>query len=193
MSVADIDFEQLVDTHYEGLYRFGLGLTRREADASDLVQQTFYRWATKGHQLREKSKVKSWLYTTLHREFLGARRRYAKFPHYEVDMMEHELPEVSSTVVNEMDGGTIVDTLAQVDELYRAPLTLFYLQDQSYQEIAEALEIPIGTVMSRLSRGKKQLRKLLSAAKAGKTKQLNEDGTGSKVVSMEDYTKSKAS
>src|SRR5207342_1124080 len=66
-------FEMIVGEHYEPLFRFALSLTRSESDARDLTQQTFYVWATKGHQLREISKVKAWLFTTLHRVFLNAR------------------------------------------------------------------------------------------------------------------------
>src|SRR6266508_2783652 len=68
------DFEQIVSEHYEPLYRFAFSLTRTEADACDLTQQTFYIWVTKGRQLRERSKVKSWLFTILHWEFLNVRR-----------------------------------------------------------------------------------------------------------------------
>ena len=68
-------FAQLVDAHYAPLYRFALSLARNGSDAGDLVQQTFFIWATKGHGLRELSKVKSWLFTTLYREFLRGRRR----------------------------------------------------------------------------------------------------------------------
>ncbi len=70
-----LDFENLVGRYYEPLYQFAFSLTRDEADACDLVQQTFCIWANKGHQLRDTTKVKTWLFTTLHREFLGARRQ----------------------------------------------------------------------------------------------------------------------
>lgn len=156
-----LSFEQLVADHYEALYRFALSLSQREADACDLVQQTFLRWATKGAQLRDTSKVKTWLFTTLHREFLGGRRRAVRFPHHEVDSVEHELPAIEPSAVRVLDGAAAMECLMRVDELYRAPLTLFYLQDHSYQEIADILEVPIGTVMSRLSRGKAQMRALL--------------------------------
>ena len=55
------DFDSLVADYYRPLYQFAVTLTRDEADACDLTQQTFYIWANKGHQLREKSKVKTWL------------------------------------------------------------------------------------------------------------------------------------
>ncbi|NJK91444.1 MAG: RNA polymerase sigma factor [Blastochloris sp.] len=155
----DQTFEQIVESYYEPLYRFAYSLSQREAEAADLTQQTFYRWATKGHQLLDRSKVKTWLFTTLHREFLGTRRRIVKFPQVEVSEVEHELPTVSSEIVNQMDAATVMQCLQEVDDLYRAPLTLFYLQQHSYQEIAQILDIPIGTVMSRLSRGKQELKK----------------------------------
>jgi DNA-directed RNA polymerase specialized sigma24 family protein len=64
-------FEQIVALHYEPLFRFALSLTRTEADARDLTQHAFYVWAGKGYQLRDRSKVKAWLFTTLHRAFLA--------------------------------------------------------------------------------------------------------------------------
>jgi RNA polymerase sigma-70 factor (ECF subfamily) len=162
MTVDPCNFEQIVNTFYEALYRFALSLTQREAEASDLTQQTFYLWATRGHQLRDKTKLKSWLFTTLHREFLGARRRENRFPHYDIDAVDQELPTVSPQMVTEMDAEAVMNALLHVEDLYRAPLMLFYLEDNSYKEIAEILNIPLGTVMSRLARGKAQLRQLLA-------------------------------
>src|SRR4051794_9984945 len=71
-------FIQLVDAHYAALHRFALSLARNGADAGDLVQQTFFIWATKGHALREQAKAKTWLFTTLYREFLRGKRREAR-------------------------------------------------------------------------------------------------------------------
>jgi RNA polymerase sigma-70 factor (ECF subfamily) len=165
-------FTQLVDAHYVPLYRFALSLAKNSADAGDLVQQTFFIWATKGHGLREAAKAKAWLFTTLYREFLRGRRRDAKatsledLPPGEADVTAEEVDRVAR-----MDAATVVAALQSVDDVFRAPLTLIYLEDLSYQEIAEALEVPIGTVMSRLSRGKAQLRAALAREEAGgKTK-----------------------
>src|SRR5277367_4750864 len=124
----ELDFEGLVARYYGPLYQFAYSLAGTEADASDLTQQTFYIWATKGHQLRDLSKVKTWLFTTLHREFLNMRRRVVRFPHMELDEMDHELPSVPPNVVNALDSGKVVKLLGQVGEPYQAALILFYLE-----------------------------------------------------------------
>jgi RNA polymerase sigma factor (sigma-70 family) len=158
----ELSFENVVNAHYEPLYRFALSLSHSEADAGDLVQQTFYRWATKGGQLRDRSKAKSWLFTTLHREFLGQRRHEDKFPKVEISAEDgHELAADSPAPDKQLDGAEIIAALRKLDETYRAPLALFYLEEHSYRDIAEILEIPIGTVMSRISRGKELLRKVV--------------------------------
>lgn len=156
-----MDFEQVVDLHYVSLYRFALSLTRNETEAGDLVQQTCYLWATRGHQLRDDAKLKQWLLTTLHREFLGSRRHSSRFPHFEVGSVADQLPHITPNMVNGIDGRAVLAALLQVDEIYRSPLALYYLEDLSYKEIAALLDVPAGTVMSRLSRGKEQLRELL--------------------------------
>jgi DNA-directed RNA polymerase specialized sigma24 family protein len=105
-----LDFQKLVDQFCGPLYRFAMSLTRAEADAADLVQETFLTWAIKGHQLQDLSKVNSWLFTTLHRSFLQSQRRLVRFPHL---------------------------------------------------EITRILEVPLGTVKSRIARGLVQLKELL--------------------------------
>jgi RNA polymerase sigma factor (sigma-70 family) len=159
--MKDEEFESLVSVHYENLYRFALSLAGREADARDLVQQTFLRWGQRGWQLRDRSKAKTWLFTTLYREFLSGQRRGGRYPHVDLESAAHELPALEPETVSQMDGAMVMEALQGLDEHYRAPLTLFYLRQHSYQEIAGILEVPIGTVMSRLSRGKEALRKLL--------------------------------
>ena len=157
---ATAGFQQLVDQQYAPLYRFALSLSKSEADASDLTQQTFFLWASKGNQLRDKSKAKSWLFTTLYREFLGRRRHEVRFPKVELD----EVPEEDTSIpanMNALDGAMVLEALGEVEEPFLGPLTLFYLEQFSYQEIADMIEVPIGTVMSRLSRGKTQLRQRL--------------------------------
>lgn len=157
-----VDFESLVAQFYAPLYQFAFSLTRSEADACDLTQQTFTIWAMKGHQLRDTSKVKTWLFTTLHREFLESRRRHTRFLHTDLETAESELPSVQPTAVSTLDTAQVLGSLARVDEIYQAPVALFYLQDCSYNEIAEIIGVPLGTVKSRLARGIGQLQVLLA-------------------------------
>ena len=162
-------FSDLVETYYAALYRFALSLAKNAADASDLTQQTFFVWATKGQSLRDAAKVKTWLFTTLYREFLRVRRRGGRVTAIDdLPPGDQDPPAVEVDVVGRMDAQLVLDALQEVEEVFREPLTLFYLQDLSYTEIAEILSVPIGTVMSRLSRGKVHLRaRLAEKAKGG--------------------------
>lgn len=154
---GSLDFETLVNLHYAGLYRFALSLTRNEAESRDLTQQTFYVWAAKGHQLQDPTKVKGWLYTTLHREFLAAQRRHQRFPHYELTDVSEDLPNIIPAMADKLDSQALLGCLAGLDPIFRGPVALFYLEEYSYKEIAEILEIPLGTVKSRIARGLGQL------------------------------------
>jgi RNA polymerase sigma factor (sigma-70 family) len=159
----EADFEKLVDQHQSSLYRFALSLARNESDACDLVQEAFCLWAAKGrHQLEDAAKVKGWLFTTLHREFLGRRRRLVRFPHQELAEVEEELPDVPPQLPTQPDWELVLDCLGQVDATFRGPVALFYLEDYSYNEIAEILEVPLGTVKSRIARGIAQLQRMFS-------------------------------
>ncbi len=161
--MSELTSDQLVEKFYEPLYRFGLSLSRKESDAGDLVQQTFYTWASKGHQLRDRSKVKTWLFTTLYREFLSRKRHGDRF--VETDAADLVEPmHVAPSAIEMLDAAIVQKALHALEERYRAPVTLFYMKQHSYREIAEILEIPIGTVMSRISRGKAELRKSLTDA-----------------------------
>ena len=128
MNSAD-RFEAIVNEHYEALYRFALSLTRAEADALDLTQHTFYVWATKGHQLRDFAKVKTWLYTTLHRAFLLGRRRQCRFPEQELDEAIEQLPADAPALADQLDALQVLPALAKVDEKFQAAVVLFYLED----------------------------------------------------------------
>lgn len=153
------EFEELVDAHYQPLYRFAYSLAKSADAASDLVQQTFCIWAEKGHQLKDRSKAKTWLFTTLYREHLAKVRRSAKFPEDHLDDVDYHMVSSTGTEAGRvLDGKRAVAVLKSLEEVYRAPLSLFFLQQHSYKEIAEILKIPIGTVMSRISRGKDMLK-----------------------------------
>ena len=155
-------FEQIVDAHYTGLYRFALSMCRNDATAQDLVQHTFLQWARKGHTLREAGKVKTWLFTTIYREWLTMARREKKFETVEFQPEIHGSAQEPDHELPRMDNATLHSALAELDPSYRAPLVLFYLKELSYRDIAKTLGVPIGTVMSRLSRAKDHLRAILT-------------------------------
>ncbi len=166
-SVSEPGDEELATRHYAPLFRFALSLTQNEAEALDLVQQAFYLWAAKGHQLRDASKLKTWLFTTLYREYLAVRRRQSRFPQVTLEALEQEPVLASAQTVERLDAEVVLQALSGLDEVFRAPLTLFYLENLSYKQIAEMLGIPAGTVMSRLSRGREQLRRRLAESDLG--------------------------
>lgn len=165
-------FQQLVDAWYDPLYRFALSLSRNGDDALDLTQQTFARWAEKGHGLRDATKAKSWLFTVLYREFLNTRRqRQRETPPADEGFFD-DLPAEERTAQAAAEGQDALAALQQIDPTFRAPVVLFYLENHSYLEIAEILGVPIGTVMSRISRGKEQLRRKLRAQGADQPGQV---------------------
>lgn len=160
--MSEPDFEQAVNSYYEGLYRFGYSLTGNADDAFELTQETFARFLSKHGQIRDGGKIKAWLSTTLYRTFLGWKRREARHPHIELSLVQDELPVLRPEAMDKLEREEVCQALFQVEERYRTPLALYYFEQLSYVEISEVLEIPIGTVMSRLSRGKELLRKSLT-------------------------------
>lgn len=168
------EFEQLVDAHYQPLFRFGMSLTKDPDRAADLVQQTFCTWAEKGHQLRDRDKAKTWLFTTLHREFLSQLRHSRRYADEGLDdeALEQVPADDSADAERQMDGQRALELLHGLDETFRAPLALFYLQQHSYKEIAAILDVPIGTVMSRISRAKELLRRKMTAEPASAPKNV---------------------
>ncbi len=170
--VNEVDYEQAVSSFYEPLYGFAYSLSGNENDACELTQETFARLLAKSSQLRDGSKVKSWLFTTLYRVFLGWKSREQRLPHVEISSVEHELPSVAAELVDTMELDTVRAVLLEIDERYRLPLTLYYLEEHSYEEIAELLQIPIGTVMSRLSRAKALMRESLAARSMGEQRKI---------------------
>ncbi|MDF1737860.1 MAG: sigma-70 family RNA polymerase sigma factor [Verrucomicrobiales bacterium] len=171
--------KKFVDEHYANLYRFALCLARDEAEAADLTQQTYFLLSTRGGQIREMQKAKSWLFTTLRREFYRQRQLSGRFLSIDdddaPDWETHDAPD--DEVFRAADAAIVMEALSTVREVFREPLVLFYLDELSYREIAEILEVPIGTVMSRLSRGKAELRHCLTVT-------LSEEHRPENVVSL---------
>lgn len=155
-----LDINALVPLHYQDLYRYAYRLSGNSNDAEDLVQETFCLAQSNQEQLRDSARVKSWLFSILYHAFLLHQRRKKKLRYVSweeaqdvVASSEPELPPVSSAQLQ--------SCLMQVPADFRAVLILYFFEDFSYRDIAAQLEIPIGTVMSRLARAKQFLKNLL--------------------------------
>ena len=151
-------YEQVVDTHYQATYRYARSLAYGEADAQDLTQHAFLKLKTHFHTIRDLKRVKGWLFSTVRHEFIKGFRHQSKFPKVPLETTEPRIDPSSRPGETGIDAQKALAGLQQLPEKFRNPLALFYLEQWSYKAIADHLGIPIGTVMSRLSRGKSQLR-----------------------------------
>ena len=115
----------------------------------------------KAGQIEDRAKIKSWLFTTLYRSFIDSHRRRVRYPQVETEGVLDEMPARAVDAGDQLDAASVIDALRMVPEVFRIPLTLFYLDQHSYIEIAGILDVPVGTVMSRISRGRAALRELM--------------------------------
>lgn len=173
--MANDAFETEALSFLDALYRTALRMTRSEADAEDLVQETYIRAFRFRDQFTPGTNLKAWLFRILTNTFINSYRRRRSQPEFT------ELDDVDEfSLYRRMSGGagatasrdpeteflaTVVDTevkdaLAELPEKFRS-VVLLDVEGFSYKEIAEMLGIPIGTVMSRLHRGRKFLQKRL--------------------------------
>jgi RNA polymerase sigma-70 factor (ECF subfamily) len=149
-------------------------------DAEDMVQETFYTAFKSFHQLRNESKCKSWLFTILRNIYLKELRQKGRMREVEygedsdyVSYLEEAADpfDMEKTFEKNMESSRIQHILNGLPEKYKSPLLLCYMEDMSYKEISDILDIPMGTVMSRLARGKTLLKKeLLRRSKMGASK-----------------------
>jgi RNA polymerase sigma-70 factor (ECF subfamily) len=159
--------QEMVDAHLDALYRTALRLTGRPQDAEDLVQETFLRAWRSLHTYRAGTNPKAWLFRILHNAHIDRYRATTRAVPT-VDEIEgqdpafivHETPE--SLVADAVMEAEVRDALMSLPEVFRTCVVLADLEGLSYQEIADTLGIPRGTVMSRLFRGRRAMRKALA-------------------------------
>lgn len=160
-------FWELADAHLAFLYNMALRYSRNHYDAEDLVQETLYIAFKKFDQLREEKKFKSWLFAILRNSYLKDRRHNRKIMQSEyddsidyIDALETAAKQIDieSAYEQKIASEQIQQLIDELPEKQKTPLLLYYVSDMSYQEISETMEVPIGTVMSRLSRGKQILK-----------------------------------
>lgn len=157
--ITDERFQRLVLEFAAPLYRYAFRLTGRAPDAEDLVQQTFLVAHTQLEQLRDPSRVSAWLHAILRNAWCKLCRSNRI---HGAALLELEANARSSAEVNDgVDRERVQAALNDLPAEFRLVVLMFYFEDLSYQEIAEQLLVPIGTVMSRLSRAKQHLRRRL--------------------------------
>jgi len=161
MQTGDVDpnIHRLVEQHYALLYRYAYRLSGSSADAEDLTQQTFLSAQAHLDQLREESQAKNWLCTILRHCYLKSVRKKRARPTLPCENLDELAVDTPDNPV--FDSEKLQMTLDLLPEEFRIPLVLFYFDEFSYKEIAEQLGLPLGTVMSRLSRAKAFLKKQL--------------------------------
>jgi len=157
--------ERLVDEHYMMLYRYAYRLSGSEADAEDLTQEAFCKAQMNLAQLRDPSRAKAWLYSILRNAYLHRVRTEQQQTVVALDAVG-DVPEPLPEPLPDVDGERLQQALNELPEGFRTPIVLYYFEDFSYRDIAEQMDLPMGTVMSRLARGKAYLRTRLLSAEA---------------------------
>lgn len=152
-----VELRKLINDHYRDVYRYAYRLCGREADAEDLTQQAFLVAHSKLNQLREPEKADRWLFAVLRSCFLKSVGRPRPLFVDTLELIIEDSVE-SHRESQAVDREELQQALNDLSEEYRLVVLMFYFDELSYKEIAEQLEIPIGTVMSRLARAKQRLR-----------------------------------
>jgi len=167
MERAQMDIARLVAEHHQPVFRYAYRLTGSVPEAEDLTQEVFLTAQKRISQLRQPEKVQAWLFRILRNCFLKSRQRRARRPLALTDLaLDANLLPAQTPAADQIDRRELQEALNQLPDQARVILTMFYFENLSYREIAEELEVPIGTVMSRLSRAKGHLRRRLLAPSA---------------------------
>lgn len=173
-SGVDDEFTREALSYIDSLFGMALRLTRRPADADDLVQDTYLKAFRAAAQFQRGTNLKAWLFTILHNTFRNIRRHDGRNP---VDVDSEYVDQAPTHAANEYSPEELltratldVDLQAALDalpEAFRQAVWLRDVEELTYAEIASVLGVPIGTVMSRISRGRRALYERLQAMRGG--------------------------
>ena len=143
-----------------GLRRYALALTGSRFEAEDLVQDTLARAVAAAGSFRKGGNLRGWLFTIMHNAFVSSVRAWRAADRE----LDDDLPELSQapTQLDRLEVRDVLAALARLPEAQRAALVLIALEDFSHREAARVLGVPLGTLMSRLARGREALRRAMS-------------------------------
>jgi RNA polymerase sigma-70 factor, ECF subfamily len=175
-------FEQVAMPHFERLYNFACWLTHDRQEAEDLVQETYVK-ALKGFSsFQPGTNFRAWIYRILRNAFLTSRTGLKATTTVQLDLEgeEESLFAVKETpesmLLQRLDGELVQRALEELPAAYREVLLLCEVEEMSYQEISATLDIPMGTVMSRLSRARRALRAEVQAKQLQKPQEARARG-----------------
>ena len=169
-SDKDVQFEREALPWLDDVYRFALSLTRNEADADDVTQETYLRAYRSWHTYQPGSDARRWLFTICRNVFLRSRERERHNVEVEdgdLEMLaavrDHaNLDDVTAAALTRIDlAPAIQSALDRLQEPFRSAVILVDVEDLSYEAASEILGVPIGTVRSRLFRGRRILQQML--------------------------------
>jgi RNA polymerase sigma factor (sigma-70 family) len=160
---SERNVERLVNEHYASLYRYAYRLSGSAADAEDLTQEAFCTAQRKLGQLRDPGCAKSWLFSVLRNAYLHQRRADKRQQFVPVESLA-DVAEPPPDPLPPVEPERLQQALNELPEVFRTPIILYYFEEFSYRDIADQMDLPLGTVMSRLARAKAHLRTWLLPA-----------------------------
>lgn len=163
-----MEFEKIYSEHITALYNFALKLTNNPADAEDLAENTFMRSFRFMHKFKKGTNMKMWLFRIMHNIFINTYRKKKREPMM-VELNEEALfkQDISPDFFSKLMDKEVQAALDSLPEEFKKAIILFDLENFSYMEISEILNCPLGTVRSRISRGRSLLfEKLYNYAKS---------------------------
>jgi RNA polymerase sigma-70 factor, ECF subfamily len=170
-SVRDATFEDLAMPLFDQLYNFARWLTHDTAEAEDLVQETYTKALRGFSSFQAGTNFRAWMYRILRNSFLSSRTGLKTMVALDGEVDEIVLPAENTTpesiLIEQADREIVQQAMAELAVPFREILLLCEVEEMSYQEIAETLAIPAGTVMSRLFRARKALRNIIGKKNQG--------------------------